>query len=121
MNQEEYLEHYGVKGMRWGVRHDRKRSSSSGRKKQVKDIKKKAKTASKYRSTLSDAELDRRVSRLEREKKLRTLTESEVSPGKTAAKKLLSKYGAQVASVFVGAIAGGAATYTWEKLHGKLP
>ena len=32
MDREEYLEHYGVKGMKWGVRHQRKKTSKTARK-----------------------------------------------------------------------------------------
>ena len=61
----EFLEHHGVKGMKWGIRRKRSSSSSSG----VSDsarIKQEAKT-------LSDAELKARVSRMQLEKQYRDL------------------------------------------------
>lgn len=70
------------------------------------NIKKNRKLASKNRSLMSDAELDRRIKRLEKEKRLRELTESEVSPGRSYTKKALDRYGNQVVAAAVGAAAG---------------
>jgi len=54
VNEDDFLAHYGVKGMRWGIRKDRK----SGRK-----------SASDVAKTLTDAELKKRVDRLQMEKR----------------------------------------------------
>ena len=51
------------------------------------------KNAYQNRSLLSDRELNRRVKRLEQEKRFRELTESEVTPGKKYAKEILNKFG----------------------------
>lgn len=95
-----YLIHYGKVGMRWGVRHDRKTSSNKTKKqkarsikRQIKAVKKSRKKAVKQRFILSDSDLDKRIKRLEKEKRLKDLTESEITPGKKAAKQALSKVG----------------------------
>lgn len=111
------LMHYGIRGMKWGIRRyqnkdgtltaaGKQRDRAQNRKQARKEINKSRKSASKNRSLMSDAELDRRIKRLEKEKKLRELTESEVSPGKSYAKKAMDRYGSQVAAAFVGAGAG---------------
>jgi hypothetical protein len=84
------LEHYGTKGMKWGIRKDRK---SSG------------KTTKAGVKSLSDAELRTRINRLNMEKQYKTLTtgkteKSSVSKGvgfvggilKTAGRKALTSY-----------------------------
>lgn len=142
---DEELYHYGIKGMKWGVRRYQNKDGSltpAGKKREsrleraarkqredadelykagykqeakaVRDvarktamkaerqnIKKSRKAASKNRSLMSDAELDRRIKRLEKEKRLRELTESEVSSGKSYAKKAMDRYGNQVAAAVV--------------------
>lgn len=89
------LAHFGVQGMRWGVR--------KGPSADTKVRRNRAKMH-KNRRTLSDAELKKAVSRMQMEKKLKTLVEDDLIPGKMAAKEFLSKTG----SAFVGAAAGAA-------------
>ena len=59
--REQYLMHYGVKGMRWGIRRKRKSSNSNVRKKRKV-------------TTMDDAELQRRLARLRMETELERLT-----------------------------------------------
>lgn len=116
MKNDLYLLHYGVKGMKWGVRKDRTISSSERRrlKKEASIEKKRTKaldrrTSARYtyrqRKHLTDAELRSRINRLQMEKQLKDLSRADswspdftmMSTGRTAAKKALGMYGAKVA------------------------
>ena len=84
---EEYIEHYGVPGMKWGVRKDRKK----GRRK----------STSEEASTLTNKELKKRVNRLEMEKKYVRLTEERGEQGKSKSRKAVGK-GAGIVTSIVG-------------------
>ena len=64
----EFLEHHGVKGQRWGVRN----GVGTPIKKESKEIAKRKKLVKKRRS-LSDAELKAAIDRIQNEKKLKEL------------------------------------------------
>lgn len=96
---DNFLEHFGVKGMKWGVRKHRRTSDQVRRDERAKAVK-------NVRS-LSDSDLDKRISRLEKERKLKTLTDESLSPGKTAAKQILQTAGKRAA----GTILAGALLY----------
>ena len=100
MSLENHLEHYGKKGMRWGTRSAGTHSSGKASKKVAKRT-----TYKKPPTKLSDAELQRRVKRLEVEKKYIDLNKATkiTNRGKTATGKLLSSGG----GAFIGAAAGG--------------
>ena len=78
--REQYLMHYGVKGMRWGIRKKRKSSNSEARKKASDDYKTKENTSeSKSRkkvkvAKMTDSEIEQRISRLRLENELDRLT-----------------------------------------------
>lgn len=117
---DEYLAHYGVKGMKWGVRKDRqgnsaKRISSKTSSKISKSMtKRKTKTAkgsrsatNKNRRELSDSELNDLIGRLEKERKLKTLLDNDVAPGKTFVRTVMTDAGKQALTT----VAKGAMLY----------
>lgn len=110
---ETSVSHSGVKGMKWGIwNEDTKarylgtgRQRTSNPKRATKERLKERRKADEYSSLLSDKELDRRIKRLEKEKRLRELTASEVNPGKKATNEFLAQNGKKIAAIVVGAIA----------------
>lgn len=97
---EDYLCHYGVLGMKWGVRKNRKKSSffsrkakkkqenQNGSKEEIVKAKKKVKI-----KDLSDSELQAKVRRLQLEKQYRDLKRDEVSAGKKVLGEILKTSG----------------------------
>lgn len=113
MNDDRYLLHYGVKGMKWGVRKDRTVSNSERRrlkreasieKKRTKalDRRSSARYTYKQRKHLTDAELRQRINRLQMEKQLKDLSKNDrfsmitIPTGQQAARKALGYYGAKM-------------------------
>lgn len=112
MNNNE-LYHYGVLGMRWGVRRSKsttgRPTSAKKTKKMTADEKKKASMRKdvKNRRTLSDADLKKKIERIKSEKQLKELTAEEIAPGKKFVSDVLSSSGKKVATALVT----GAALY----------
>ena len=95
-----YLDHYGVKGMRWG--HRKRKVSSSSRSNQRKSrIEMK-----RNRRTLSEADLNRNLDRLRKEKQLKELIDEDVNPGKKYIQDVLKKSGDRLLPAAIAA--GGA-------------
>lgn len=76
-NEEEFFEHYGIKGMKWGVRRDNPSGKtppkSAGRDKSL--------------SSISDKELQARINRLNMEKNYKKLIEESSQSEKSALEK----------------------------------
>lgn len=93
MNEEDYLVHYGVLGMRWGHRKVNSSSNGSGRAKKGSIASKYSGKTKKTRKTnikkLSDEELRSKIRRLEMEKRYRDLKKDEVSEGRKLVGEIL--------------------------------
>lgn len=110
------LYHYGVLGMKWGVRKARP-SSGNGKKrkkkKKGKELSPDAKARNKRkddlrnRRTMSDDELRKKIERLKLEKEFRELTKDDIGPGKKFASEVMSSAGKKVLT----AAAAGAMAY----------
>ena len=101
---ENHLEHFGKKGMRWGVRTATSRSSGARSSKRVTSYKKPA-------AKLSSKQLGDRIKRMEQEKKYQELNKNAVSIGRNKANQHLKSFGkitTKAIGVGVGAaLAGG--------------
>ena len=107
MPYQNELYHYGIPGMKWGIRRyqpysEKPRGSGKGGK-EVGDAKQSARqaaraekkdrrNASRNRRSLSDKELNDRVNRLQKEQQLKDLTDKDLNGGKKKAEELLKKY-----------------------------
>lgn len=101
---EDVLNHFGVKGMHWGVRNDRKKSSGSG--------KRSGTNGPPHPSTLSDDALKKHVARMELEKRYTDLAAGKHSKSKgegAAFAKELGKNSVKIASATATSFAVGKA------------
>lgn len=111
----DYLIHYGVPGMKWGVRKSSYSSSSSTNRSSKKNSflkrisnkkisktkrsKTPVKTAAKKKvkiKDLSDADLQKKINRLQMEKRYRDLKNDAISPGKKLVGDILMTSGKAV-------------------------
>ena len=95
------LYHYGVLGMKWGVRRNRSTNSGTGKKsrKQIRD----SKEENKLNPTrnMSDTELRQRINRLQMEKQYVQLTAKQTSFGKKFVTDILTNAAKQTATNYV--------------------
>ena len=82
METEEFLEHYGVKGMKWGVRQKVPKTSS--------DYKQTSKYRNRHPSELTDHQLRVTARRIQLEQEYRRLNPSKIEAGHAAVKGMLA-------------------------------
>lgn len=87
MINEDELMHYGVMGMRWGVRRASKRSGGS---KKGKKKKASRQPQQQPKRRMSNKELQSRVKRMKLEKQYRELTDELIPKEKSKIEKLIS-------------------------------
>lgn len=125
MNESDILQHYGIKGMKWGIRRTEEQlarargSLASSKSKLTSSVDKalgrssaerternrRAKVRKNVRTT-SDEDLRKEVNRLELEKKYKNLSDEDLKPGRTAVKKFLKSTGGRVVtSAAIGSLA----------------
>ena len=101
------LYHWGVKGMKWGVRRYQNKDgslTSAGKKRQKEpSANKKERIARKKdlknRRTMSDAELRKKIERLKMEKEFKSLTNEDIKPGRTFVKDIMSSAGKKTLTI----------------------
>lgn len=91
---EEFIEHHGIKGMKWGVRRSRKAlARESGKIPRSEDSQRHAANAKKPLHSLSDKDLKDLQTRLQTEANVRRLQKNPKRQGQQVAKAVLAAFG----------------------------
>lgn len=93
------LFHWGIPGMKWGVRRANRRAAAQAR--QSEDHKTAAGLRKKKVSEMSNDELKKLTARLQLEKQLKDLSASDIGLGKKFVTEVLTNAGKQLASKYV--------------------
>jgi hypothetical protein len=93
-NVLEFIEHHGVKGMHWGVRRDRSGGVTVGTRKGKRATERTV--FSKAPVKLTSAELDKRIKRMETEKRYNDLNARDVTRGEKLAHEIVTNVGKTV-------------------------
>lgn len=107
-----FIEHYGVKGMKWGVRRDRSQLRSARRDRERTRFEKSPKR-------LTNSQLEARIKRMDNEKRYNQLNSRDVSAGEAFVVDILNKSGKTTAITIVSAAGLMAAKIAIEKKFGK--
>lgn len=110
------LEHHGVKGMHWGVRKDRSRVST-GKKRKKRATQRTVFEKSPKR--LTEAELNRRIERMQLEKKYNELNKRDIRKGEVFATDVVHNAGKKVLTALVTAGFGFAVKMALDKRFGE--
>ena len=105
------LTHHGIQGQKWGERNgppyplSKSPSTKSKTKVRKTEAQKESERQKRYdvknRGALSDEELQAKIKRLQMEKQLRELTESELNYGKRVTDKTIENIGTKVATTAI--------------------
>jgi len=96
MTSEEFLDHHGVKGQKWGIRNLRERRNATKRAAADKEH---------HVKSLSDEEINKYIKRLELEKRYKDLSNPQKTAGKKYVHELLQNSGKAATGTVVSATA----------------
>lgn len=98
---DNFLNHYGILGMRWGVRRRRKVTAGKSKTNLSDDYKKKEELKKRDPKSLSNQELKALNERMQLEKQYKDLTRNEISAGKRLVQEVLGSAAKETAKNFV--------------------